>query len=105
MTPIYTCSAGMIGLMVFAAVSNRRSGWRKQRGTALRDVYEMSAVWKGLQNTEKPQAGMPLPAEANLTVESVASFSHQLANLQAALSPQGRIVPEMHARVEVKVPA
>lgn len=107
MTPIYLSSVGMIGLMVFAAVANRRSGWRKQRGTDLRDVFEMSALWKGLRaglrSDDESEAPLARPEEAHLTIESVANFSGQLVNLQAALNPLGRIVPETVARVAVPI--
>ncbi len=103
MTPIYLSSFGMIGLMVFAAVTNRKSGWRKQRGTELRDVYEMTALWKGLRTTGEGGGGMALPREDDLTIESAASFSRQLVNLQAALSQRERVVAETQTPVESKV--
>ncbi|MDQ6665098.1 MAG: hypothetical protein M3Z23_11965 [Acidobacteriota bacterium] len=103
MTPIYLSSVAMIGLVVFAGFSNRRSGWRKQRGTVLRDIYEMSAVWKGLQTNEPGLVELPLGAEAGFTVESAANFSSQLVSLHAALNRQGRIIPETIAPLEPRV--
>ncbi|MDQ6705033.1 MAG: hypothetical protein M3Z85_03590 [Acidobacteriota bacterium] len=105
MTPIYLSSVAMIGLMVFAGFSNRRSGWRKQRATGLRDVYEMSALWKGLRTIE-PRVELPLPAESALSVESAATFSNQLVSLHEALNRQGRVVPgtisSLDPRLETK---